>query len=463
MFFISSTYSDLIMERDKVTQAILELNHFPAGMEQFPAAGIPPIEVIKSYLKDCDYYVLIVAARYGSTYDDGSNKGKSFTEVEYDLATELGIPVIAFLHNDMKSIPSGKTDEDDVKREKLLKFRERVEKGNQTVKYWSNPDDLKAKVLSSIPSAIKYQDRTGWMRACSIKDNNATENNNLQNEINQLKVQMKEKEKSRNEAEISYKRTINDLKLELNKLKSIVSSRSEPDNLPKMQTYNVNGVEFRMIYVEGGTFMMGADINDCDAQEKERPIHKVTLSNFWIGETQVTQALWLAVVGKNPSKFIGDINLPVENVSWEDCNNFIIKLNNITGKTFRMPTEAQWEFAARGGTKSRGFIFSGSNVINDVSWYSLNSNNETHPVMSMIPNELGLYDMSGNVSEWCQDWYIQYPVSEQNNPTGRKNGGSFRVIRGGSWYHAAKNCRVTARTCSAPLIKYNYLGLRLVL
>ena len=166
-------------------------------------------------------------------------------------------------------------------------------------------------------------------------------------------------------------------------------------------------------------------------------------------------------MGKNPSKFKGD-NLPVEQVSWNDCQKFISKLNNITGKTFRLPTEAEWEYAARGGKKSRGYQYSGSNNLSDVAWYVGNSWSKTHAVGSKQANELGIYDMSGNVWEWCQDWYGKYSSSSHTNPTGA-NSGSDRVFRGGGWDISARFCRSSYRYFITPDDHCNFLGLRLVL
>lgn len=163
----------------------------------------------------------------------------------------------------------------------------------------------------------------------------------------------------------------------------------------------------------------------------------------------------------NPSRFVGD-NLPVESVSYEDVKTFITKLNEKTGKTFRLPTEAEWEYAARGGKKSKGYKYSGSNNIDDVAWYYGNSNNKTHPVKTKRPNELGIYDMSGNVWEWCSDNYGAYSSSSQTNPTGPSSG-SYRVDRGGSWHYNAGSCRVSTRFFSNPSDGYYYLGFRLAL
>ena len=228
------------------------------------------------------------------------------------------------------------------------------------------------------------------------------------------------------------------------------------------KTYRVKGVSFTMIAVKGGTFRMGATSEQgSDAESDETPVHQVTLSDFKIGETEVTQALWKAVKGSNPSYYSGD-NLPVERVSWDDCQTFIRKLNSLTGQTFRLPTEAEWEYAARGGNKSRGYKYSGSNTIDDVAWYYSNSSSETHAVKTKQPNELGIYDMSGNVWEWCSDWYGSYSSSSQTNPTGASSG-SLRVFRGGSWDCLARHCRSSYRRSSAPDDRYFSLGLRLVL
>ena len=220
-----------------------------------------------------------------------------------------------------------------------------------------------------------------------------------------------------------------------------------------------------MKYVQGGTFQMGATSEQgSDAWDREKPVHTVTISNdYYIGETEVTQGLWKAVMGSNPSDFKNGDNYPVEEVSWDDCKDFINKLNQQTGQNFRLPTEAEWEYAARGG-KSGGTKYSGSNNINDVAWYTGNADEETHPVKSKSPNELGLYDMSGNVFEWCQDWSGDYPSGSVTDPVGSSSPQPFRVLRGGSWNDdGARYCRVSARNGSTPSSRYNRGGLRLAL
>ncbi len=223
----------------------------------------------------------------------------------------------------------------------------------------------------------------------------------------------------------------------------------------------VGNVSYRMIPVNGGTFTMGATSEMTEPESNEKPTHQVTLSSYYIGEAEVTQALWKAVMGSTPSYFKGD-DLPVECVSWDDCQTFIRKLNGLTGRHFRLPTEAEWEFAARGGNQSRHTQYSGSSRIDDVAWYDGNSGNRTHPVKTKQPNELGIYDMTGNVWEWCQDWYGSYSSSAQTNPTGASSW-SFRVFRGGSWGYNPRGCRSSGRGISTPDYEGSGLGLRLVL
>lgn len=223
-----------------------------------------------------------------------------------------------------------------------------------------------------------------------------------------------------------------------------------------------NGITIDMVKVEAGTFMMGATSEMQNPWDDEKPVREVILTNdYYIGKYEVTQSLWQAVMGTNPSYFKGD-NLPVEQVSWDNCLEFISKLNSLTGRKFRLPTEAEWEYAARGGKKSRGYQYSGSFNISDVAWYNGNSGNKIHPIGMKQANELGVYDMSGNVNEWCQDWYGSYVSSSQTNPLGA-NSGSFRVCRGGSWYFGTVNCRSSFRSRGNPDTRSRYLGFRLVL
>lgn len=218
-----------------------------------------------------------------------------------------------------------------------------------------------------------------------------------------------------------------------------------------------------MVYVQGGTFIMGATSEQgSDVHIDEKPAHYVTLSGYYICKYEVTQELWQCVMGSNPSSFKG-AQRPVENVRWNDCQSFISKLNSLTGMHYRLPTEAEWEYAARGGNRSKGYKYSGSNYIDNVTWYEGNSG-ETHNVGSLYPNELGIYDMSGNVWEWCQDWYSEnyYSNSPSTNPTGPYSGSS-RVLRSGSWRSGAWYCRSSHRAYYSPGNRGNHLGFRLAL
>ena len=224
-----------------------------------------------------------------------------------------------------------------------------------------------------------------------------------------------------------------------------------------------------MVKVEGGSFTMGATAEQGDdADSDESPTHRVTLDSYYIGKYEVTQEQWKAVMGSNPSDFSGN-NKPVETVSWNDCQKFIKKLNQLTGLKFRLATEAEWEYAARGGNKSKGYKYSGSNSLGDVAWYKVNSYDlgssspdyGTHQVGTKSPNELGIYDMSGNVLEWCSDMYGYYSSSPSTNPTGPTSGFG-RVLRGGSWNYYAQFCRVAFRFDNTPDYRSSRNGFRLV-
>ncbi len=225
-----------------------------------------------------------------------------------------------------------------------------------------------------------------------------------------------------------------------------------------------SGQAIDFIFVEGGEFVMG---NDDSQFGRERPTHQVKVSSFYIGKYPLTQSQWQAIMGENPSRFQGE-NRPVDSVSWSDVQYFILKLNEQTGEQFRLPTEAEWEYAARGGKYSQGYTYSGSDKLKQVGWYSENSNDETHEVGLLLANELGIYDMSGNVWEWCADWYSEdyYEGCQKQgvieNPTGPGNG-DYRVIRGGGSFDNPLDCRATYRGRYLPGHRGDYVGFRLVL
>lgn len=229
------------------------------------------------------------------------------------------------------------------------------------------------------------------------------------------------------------------------------------------QVVQVGSCSFTMLYVSGGTFQIGATPEQgLFAAFDEKPSKEVRVSGFFIGETLVTQALWKVVMGDNPSNFKGE-NLPVERVTWNECQEFVVQLNELTGINFRLPTETEWEYAARGGCKSLQKKYSGADddAKNEYMWWKENSQQHSHEVKTKLPNELGLYDMSGNVSEWCNDWYFSSYCGETLNPKGAKKG-EVKVCRGGSWSDSAMGCRVSKRFSMSPKCKSKLVGLRLV-
>ncbi|MBO4307325.1 MAG: formylglycine-generating enzyme family protein [Bacteroidales bacterium] len=236
---------------------------------------------------------------------------------------------------------------------------------------------------------------------------------------------------------------------------------------PEIETETITaaGVQFTMVKVTPGTFTMGPIAGDNQAYNWEQPAHQVTLTqSYYIGQTEVTQELYQAVMGVNPSFFNNGTNLPVEQVTYYQAREFCTRLSNMTGHTFRLPTEAQWEYAARGGQNapSTPTLYSGSDNPNTVGWHLDNSGNKTHTVGTKEANALGLYDMTGNVYEWCLDFYGAYPSDAQTDPLGPDDG-QMRVLRGGAWSYRVRNCRVSDRSCDAPSILQNYIGFRVVM
>lgn len=230
-----------------------------------------------------------------------------------------------------------------------------------------------------------------------------------------------------------------------------------------MKKFAVENVSFNMIPIEGGSFYMGAFSDDKNAYIEEKPRHQVTLSSYYLGQTLVTQELWQLIMGYNPSYLKGP-NRPVESVDLADCKKFIKKLGSMLHVKFRLPTEAEWEYAARGGQLSKKYLYAGSDDLDKVAWFYNNSDSVTHEVATKEPNELGLYDMMGNVNEWCSDWYATsyYSISPSFNPQGPFLG-KYKVIRGGSFVERMKNCRISFRSYLWPTGMASTIGLRLAM
>ena len=252
-----------------------------------------------------------------------------------------------------------------------------------------------------------------------------------------------------------------------------LSASSQPDSVGERPAAATTGgsrdntlrhpAEPEMVFVQGGTFMMGCiGEQSGDCYDDESPLHSVTVSSLNIGKYAVMQGQWKALMGGNPSGFPQGDNYPVENVTWNDVQEFIRRLNSATGKQYRLPTEAEWEYAARGGAQSQGYKYSGSHNLNRVGWFTNNRVGCTQPVGAKLPNELGIYDMSGNVWEWCNDWFGSYTASPQRDPMGASSG-SARVLRGGSWLNSVRDdCRVANRGNGRPGYRHYVIGFRVV-
>lgn len=235
----------------------------------------------------------------------------------------------------------------------------------------------------------------------------------------------------------------------------------ERDSLMAVSILNLDS---NFIFVQGGAFEMGlTDTSTIEGGEIEKPQHKVIIKSFSMLKTPVTQALWYSVMDSNPSFRKNCYTCPVENVSWFDAQTFINELNKLHKGHYRLPTEAEYEYAADGGNKSKGLLYSGSNNIDEVCWYNNDGEGKSHPVGGKKPNELGLVDMSGNVWEWCSDWFemYYYKVSPSDNPQGPEKG-DRKVLRGGTWISIDEGCMVTSRGALLPNSKNKFTGFRIV-
>lgn len=230
----------------------------------------------------------------------------------------------------------------------------------------------------------------------------------------------------------------------------------ETDSLHGITVFLNDSIKFEMVLVDAGSFTMGYE----NGYSNEKPLHKVTLDEYYIGKFEVNQKLWQFVVGKNPAHFKDCADCPVEMISYDDAISFIDRLNHLSGLSFRLPTEAEWEYAARGGSNRKLTRYSGSNKIDEVAWYSKNAGERPQPVGLKLPNALGIFDMSGNVFEWTNDWMGRYKNADQLNPAGAGKG-KTKVARGGCWFDTNEGCRVHCRVEVEPSEKNGCLGMRL--
>ncbi len=429
--FVSSTFTDLEHERQAAVEAILTAGHIPAGMELFAAGDKLQMRVIEKWIDDSDVYLLILGVRYGSIEPDS---GKSYTHLEYEYALKHNKALFVCVIDEQERKARIKNGVKEEHSDKLRDFRDLV-CCDKVVSFWKNFGELKYAILRSMATDFAERENLGgWVR---IKPKIIKESQNAQ-PPSEIIVQ------TSNNEEFDFEVVKVDAKgkiYERNKHKA------------KQQIENVYGINLEMVYIPAGEFMMGSD-----EDETEQPIHKVTIKQpFYMGKYPVTQAQWQAVMGdNNPAEFKGD-NRPVENVYWDDAVKFCEKLSKLTKQTYRLPSEAEWEYACRAGTTTP-FYF-GETITSDLANYNQNINKTTN-VGNYPANEFGLYDMHGNVWEWCADgWNDNY----KNAPTDGRvwgNNNKNRVLRGGSWFNSPNNVRSAFR--NRVNLRFNSFGFRVV-
>ncbi|MDM8568260.1 SUMF1/EgtB/PvdO family nonheme iron enzyme [Thiotrichales bacterium HSG1] len=443
--FVSSTYEDLKDERQAAVESILAAGHIPAGMELFAAGdkSQSQMRIIERWIDESDVYLLILGARYGSIEPES---GKSYTHLEYEYASKHKKALFVCVIDDKERkirIKNGSVVED--YPDKLSKFRKLV-CSNMVVKFWRNTDKIQLTVFQSMTMDFsKRPELIGWVRSDDIPD--------------------RFPKPVRSEVKIGEEFSFEVVKVDARgkiyeRLKHTARQRIE----------NAYGVNLEMVYVPAGEFVMGSPEDEEEHHNSESPQHKVTIKQpFYMGKYPITQALWMAVMGTNPSNFEGD-KRPVEQVSWDGAVKFCEKLSKLTNKTYRLPSEAEWEYACRAGTTTP-FYF-GETITTDLSNYDGDSTygsgpkgkcrKQTTEVGIFPPNAFGLYDMPGNVLEWCADgWHDNY----KNAPTDGtvwKKGNKNRVLRGGSWTCDSTNVRSANRGWLKLTKRYNYIGFRVV-
>jgi formylglycine-generating enzyme required for sulfatase activity len=328
-------------------------------------------------------------------------------------------------------------------------------------KNWDSPDEAFANVADGIARMVKSKLEAAVEKQRQIEAA-AEEEKHLKEEVRKKrkaeeaarnKLETEEEARKKREAEEAVRKKLN--------AEEAVRKKLEAEEVARKFMTD-------MVLVKGGVFTMGCKKawigrdRDGECWDDEKPAHEVTLKDFYIGKYPVTQAQWHAVMGNNPSQNKGCDDCPVESVSWNDIQGFLKKLNALTGQQFRLPTEAEWEYAARGGQQSKGYLYSGSNNLDEVGWFSKNSGGKTHPVGQKQPNELGLHDMSGNVWEWCEDdWHNYHGAPADGRAWVDSPRGTYRVYRGGSWFYGPQRCRAAFRLNSAPASRNLSLGFRL--
>ncbi len=406
--------------------------------------------------------------------------GKSFSAIKnlYDVVKSHDIPAIIDLRRqNFENKFSGqkyKKDYPDWLETAILKCLEkdpakRFRNGKELYSFILEKDDCQTNTPND--SSIIVEMKNLYEETQLIKD----VVNKIYNEISVFVTKDNDTTKRLAEVENSIKQLINK-KPELPIIDSPAAKRVIPVETKntivkptiikkgKDETIFVNGLPMDMVYVEGGAFMMGANDDDTHTGvfEDEKPAHNVVLEDFYIGKFEVTQELWKTIMDTNPSRFKGN-DFPVEFLSWNDCQSFIEKLNALTGKEFALPTESQWEYAARGGVLSKGYKYSGSDNINEVAWHTDNSKNRTHRVGELNPNELGIYDMSGNIWEWCLDAYKDYKNYSNKLDEFDVNSVCYRVLRGGCWSNDYRYCRVLCRNSQYQSYPKDSFGFRLAM
>ena len=437
--FVSSTFTDLEHERQAAVEAILAAGHIPAGMELFAAGDKLQMKVIEKWIDDSDVYLLILGIRYGSIEPDS---GKSYTHLEYEYALKHNKALFVCVIDEQEQKDRIKNGIEEEHSDKLQKFRDLV-CCDKVVSFWKDFGELKYAILHSMAMDFaKREELGGWVR---IKPEESSED--IQSQI------IKEPQNPQPPNEIIAQRSNNEeFEFEVVKVDATGKIYKRHKHKAKQQIENVYGINLEMVYIPAGEFMMGSN-----ERKAEQPIHKVTIKQpFYMGKYPITQAQWIAIMGNNPSSSKGD-NRPVERVSWDDAVKFCEKLSNLTNQTYRLPSEAEWEYACRAGTTTKYYF--GETISDKLANYGKNVG-KTTDVGNYPANSFGLYDMYGNVWEWCVDYYQDNYNNAPTDGSVCENTSKYRVLRGGSWSYDSLNVRSANRFRLN--VWYNVIGFRVV-